>query len=114
LEETESRLQFELEAEQNQEIAAKDQVQTLTVFNDFVTKSEEHPERIKALLPRFVDYVVFHEEAKGEGQLEVALFPNPVENAPDLVFEDGVNGSGPRFAGGSALYQKRGQRHSDR
>ena len=103
LEETESRLQFELEAEQNQEIAAKDQVQTLAVFNDLVTNSEEHPERIKALIPRFVDYVVFHEEAKGEGQLEVALFPTPVAMAPDVEFEDGVNGSGRRFAGESQM-----------
>src|SRR5262245_20914981 len=46
LEETESRLQFELEAEQNQEIAAKDHIQTLGAFNDLVRACDAYPERM--------------------------------------------------------------------
>ena len=101
LEETEARLQFELEAEQNQQVAVQDQVQTLATFNDLIKASEGHPERIKSLIPRFVEYVVLHGQPKGEGQLEVALFPKPPPGSgPDFVIEGGSGPNGSGFVGG--------------
>ena len=51
-------------------------VRTLSLFRELVDLNESHPERIKAMLPRFMDYVVWREE-NGAGTLEVALFPRP-------------------------------------
>lgn len=84
LESSETRLVAELEAEQSQQILAQDQIQTLSRFQDLVQKNRETPDRIKSLIPRFVDYVVWRGDENGRGQIEVALFPNPVDLAPDV------------------------------
>ena len=78
LEATEARLKSEMAAEQNEKIVADDQIRALAQFNEMVNENADNPEAIKALLPRFIDYVGFYAEEKGEGKLEVALFPDPV------------------------------------
>lgn len=98
LETAEARLRTELETEETQEIVAADQVQTLALFHDLVKANEDRPDAIKALLPRFIDYVVWHFAEKGEGRLEVSLFPQPVALAADLNFTGEQNGSGRCFA----------------
>jgi hypothetical protein len=61
-----------------------------------VTENAENREAIKALLPRFVDYVGFYAEEKGEGKLEVALFPDPVLKSSDVLWTG--DPAGPQFA----------------
>ena len=51
-------------------------MRSLAVFDGFVRENAGEPERIKAVITRFVDYVVWHPGEKGEGQLEVSIFPN--------------------------------------
>jgi site-specific DNA recombinase len=101
LEETEARLKGEYAAEKTEEIRAAEQIKTLAQFQELVTENAEKPDRLKALLPRFLDYVVFHADGKGEGRLEVALFPEPVASAPEIV-RTGVQ-NGPPLAGGSQM-----------
>lgn len=103
LQSSEARLKAELEAEASQDVAGRDQIQTLRFFQELVEKNEDHPEALKALLPRFIDYVVWHGGEKGEGQLEVALFPNPVAKAADLDFTDSPEGTIRCFAGESQM-----------
>ncbi|HVR83186.1 MAG TPA: recombinase family protein, partial [Planctomycetota bacterium] len=98
LQSTESRLKAELDAEATQEVAGQDQVNTLRFFQDLVEQNQENPEALKALLPRFIDYVVWHGGEKGEGQLEVALFPQPLATASDFEFTDGPEGDVRSFA----------------
>ncbi len=90
LESSEERLKAELWAEQSVEISVKDQIQSLNLFQDLIKKNEDKPDRIKALLPRFMDYVVWYTEEKGRGKLEVALFPDVVRFSQDVEF----NGAG--------------------
>ena len=101
LETTEARLKSELAAEQTQEIVAADQIKALTLFNQIVKANEDKPDRIKAIIPRFVDYVILHEEKKGEGQLEVGIFGDPVALAPEIEWPNGEPGDRPGFAGAS-------------
>ena len=56
-------------------------------LNELVEMNKEHPERIKAMIPRFVDYAVWRQEDKGEGHLEVALFPRPFVKAQDVTLK---------------------------
>ena len=86
LEATEARLKAEIQAEQTQEIAVQDQIQTLALFDRLVRENEDKPDRLKNLLPRFIDYVVWHSREKGEGEIEVALFPNVVALAPEVTY----------------------------
>ena len=65
---TEARLKAEIQAEQAQEIVVQDQVQTLSLFDRLVRENEDKPERLKILLPRLIDYVVWHSREKGEGE----------------------------------------------
>ena len=106
LDETEKRLKAEYAAEETQEIVAAEQIQSLSRFNDLVTENAGNPEAIKQLLPRFVDYVAWHPAEKGEGRLEVALFPDPVALAPDVEWTGDADG--PRFTGGSQMVGREG------
>jgi DNA invertase Pin-like site-specific DNA recombinase len=91
LERSESRLRKELEAEECQILDAHEQVRTLSLFRELVDLNEDHPERIKAMLPRFMDYVVWREE-NGAGTLEVALFPRlflaPEDSTLKMMLKD--------------------------
>ena len=108
LEATQARVKAELDAERTQEIAVEDQVRSLALFDELVREHDESPERIKSLIARFVDYVVWHAGAKGEGQLEVALFPQPVALAPDVIDFDTAHAEGHCFVGGSQMVGRRG------
>lgn len=103
LEASEARLKADLEAEQGHVVAVEDQVQTLSLFNNLIEKNEGKPERIKALVPRFIDYVVWHDGEKGEAKLEAALFPGAVEWAPETVAVNVDESHGAGFAGGSHM-----------
>ncbi len=92
LETSELRVKRELAAERTQTIAVDDQVQTLALFDDLMRRNKSQPERLKALLPRFVDYVLWNPEENGEGKIEVALFPHPVGLAPDVTVPVGPDG----------------------
>ena len=108
LETTEARLKAELAAEQTQEIVAADQIKALELFNQIVKANVDKPDRIKAIIPRFVDYVILHEEKKGEGQLEVAIFGDPVALAPEVEWPNGEPGDSPGFAGASQVVGRAG------
>ena len=86
LEFSEARLKAELNAEQSVEICVKDMVKSLNLFGDLVKQNADKPDRIKALLPRFVDYVVWYTEEKGRGSMEVAVISDVVRFAPDVDF----------------------------
>ncbi len=112
LEVTEVRLKTEMEAEQNEKIVADDQIAALAHFHEIVAENAGNLEAIKALLPRFVDYVGFYAEEKGEGKLEVALFPDPIVESADVVstgdspappLQPGGGPAGPRFAAESQM-----------
>ena len=47
-------------AEKAQAGAAHNQIQTLNLFDGIFTLNQDRPERIKAILPRFVNYVACH------------------------------------------------------
>ena len=81
----EKRLEGEIRAEKAQAGAAHDQIQTLELFDDLYQLNRDHPERIKAILPRFVCYIVCHftDKKKGIGRLDVGLFGRPFSGAPN-------------------------------
>lgn len=108
LEASEARLKIDLEAEQGHVVAVEDQVQTLSLFHQLIEKSEGMPERIKALVPRFIDYVVWHGGEKGEAKLEVALFSGPVEWSPETVAANPDEPRGSGFAGEYQMAPRRG------
>jgi site-specific DNA recombinase len=87
LEQSEGRIKKEMEAESCQILSAQEQVRTLSLFNELIDLNKDHPERIKAMLPRFVDYAVWREDETGEGNLEVALFPRPIVKAQDITLK---------------------------
>ncbi len=103
LEETEARLKSEYAAEKAEVIVAADAIKALEQFHELVAEVAEEPDRLKALLSRFVDYVVWHAAEKGEGKLEVALFTDPVELAAGDVAARAGDPQGPRFAGESQM-----------
>ncbi|MCM8776235.1 MAG: hypothetical protein NC930_07820 [Candidatus Omnitrophica bacterium] len=76
----EKRLEGEIRPEKAQAGAAHDQIPTLNLFNEIFTLNQNHPERIKAILPRFVNYVVCHmtDKKKGIGRLERGLLGKTV------------------------------------
>lgn len=86
LETSEARLKKELEAEECQVLDAQEQIRTLGLFRELIDLNQDYPERIKTMLPRFVDYVVWREE-NGEGVLEVALFPRLFLTAEDTTLK---------------------------
>ncbi len=94
LEASEARLRAEYEAEGTQEIVVQDQVQTLQLFDQLVRQNEGRPDRLKALVPRFIDYVVWRSKDKGEGDIEVALFQDPIALAPDVILAGGPGNPG--------------------
>jgi len=87
LEQSEGRIKKEMEAESCQILSAQEQVRTLSLFNELIDLNKAHPERIKAMLPRFVDYAVWRENETGEGSLEVALFPRPIVKTEDVTLK---------------------------
>ena len=108
LEALESRCKADLETEQSQVVVVQDQVQALDRFQSLVEKSAKHPERIKMLIPRFVDYVVWHSDSKGEGRLEVALFPDPVALAQEIQVGGDPHPPVRCFVGGSQMVGAKG------
>lgn len=58
---------------------AEEQIATLALFDDFVRLYEDQPERIKGLIPKFVNFVVWHpgDETTGEGRFDINLFGRP-------------------------------------
>jgi len=69
----------EVQAERALAGAAHDQIQTLNLFNDLFELNQNKPDRIKSLLPRFVNYVVCHvtDKKKGVGRIDLSLFGKP-------------------------------------
>lgn len=78
----EKRIDQEVRAEKAQAGAAHDQIQTLNLFNDIFELNKNRPERIKSLLPRFVNYVACHitDKKKGVGRLDISFFGKPFVN----------------------------------
>ncbi len=99
LEETKSRLDQEIDAERTQEIVAHDVIGSLKEFRRLVEANEDHVDRLKVLLPRFVNYIVWHEEKKGVGQMEMSLYQKPLARLLPIAGSDGTDASSPRFAG---------------
>ena len=98
LEETKSRLKAELGAEESQEIAVDAHVASLALFDEFIRENADEPERVKSVITRFIDYVVWHGGEKGEGQLEVSIFAQPVALSPDMIdFDSAAHASGRCF-----------------
>lgn len=108
LEVTETRLKSELKAEETQEIAVEDQVRSLALFDELARENADAPERIKSVITRFIDYVVWHVAEKGEGQLEVALFPQPGALMPDTADFDSLTGDGRCFVPGYQMVGREG------
>ncbi len=101
LETTEARVKSELEAEETQEVAVEDHVRSLATFDGFVQENADQPERIKSGVARFVDYVVWHAGEKGEGQIELALFGQPVAVSPESIdFDSAAPANGRCFVPG--------------
>ena len=75
----EKRLEQEISAEKRQAGSAHEQIQTLHLFNDLYAMNQDHPERLKILMPRFIKYVLCHftDKEKGIGRLELGLFGRP-------------------------------------
>ena len=75
----EKRLDQETRAEKAQASAAHQQIQSLNLFSDLFRLNKDHPEKIKMILPRFVNFVVCHltDKKKGIGRLDVGLFGKP-------------------------------------
>jgi len=86
LEQSEAKLKKEMEAEDCQILSAQEQIRTIGLFNQLIELNQNHPERIKAMLPRFMDYAVWRAE-KGEGTLEIALFPRPLVTSKDVTLK---------------------------
>ena len=86
LEQSEGKLKKEMEAEDCQILSAHEQIRTLGLFNQLIELNQNHPERIKAMLPRFMNYAVWRAE-KGVGTLEVALFPRPLVTSKDVTLK---------------------------
>jgi len=110
MEATQARLKAELEAEESQEIAVDAHVQSLALFDALVREHGDEPERIKAAITRFVDYVVWHGGQKGEGQLEVSLWAHPVALSPDMIdYDSALHGAGRCFVPESEMVGRSGR-----
>ncbi len=109
MEVTQARLKAELGAEESQEIAVDAHVKSLAIFEALVREHGDEPERIKAAITRFVDYVVWHAGQKGEGQLEVSLFAHPVALSPDMIdYDSALHGAGRCFVPESEMVGREG------
>jgi hypothetical protein len=60
----------------------------LAMFGNLVKLHEGNPERAKAIIPKFVNYVVWHkgDEETGEGRMDVLLYGRPFANVDDAGF----------------------------
>ena len=109
LEESEARLRAEREAEESQEIAVEAHVKSLAFFHEFIEEHREEPERVKSVIARFVDYVVWHAGENGEGQIELALFGEPVAVSPEGIdFDTAMHPTGSCFVPASGMVGRRG------
>lgn len=109
LEESKARLKAELEAEESQEIVIDAHVKSLALFDEFIAEHADEPERVKSIITRFVDYVVWHASQKGEGQLEVSLFPHPVALSPESIeYDSAMHSSGRCFVPESGMVGREG------
>jgi site-specific DNA recombinase len=108
LEAIEARLKADLAGKQVEAISADQALDSLNLFHDLVEKCEKNPERLKILIPRFVDYVVWHAEVKGEGRLEVGLFQEPIAEAAEVRVGAGGCSPGPSFVGGYQMVRREG------
>ena len=106
MEATEAKIQSELAAETSQEIVAQDVIRSLAHFHELLAGNEHAPDRLKMLVPRFVDYVVWQKAERGEGRLEVALFQDPVALAPEVTLTG--DPQGPRCAGRYQVVELKG------
>lgn len=89
----EKKLDEEIRAEKAQAGAAHEQIQTLHLFNDLFQLNQDKPERIRAILPRFVNFVVCHtfDKKRGIGRLDVGLFGRPFMDGPSAeVWNDAL------------------------
>lgn len=75
----EKRLDQEMRGEKAQAGTAHHQIQSLNLFGDLFRLNKNRPEKIKAILPRFVNFVVCHmaDKQKGIGRLDLGLFGKP-------------------------------------
>jgi len=64
------------EAERTHEIVVSDVVASLKTFQHLIEANADKPDRIKFLLPRFIDYVVRRAGEKGEGSWKWRCFRN--------------------------------------
>ena len=93
-----------MEAEETQEMAVEAHERSLAVFHEFLQENAEEPERVKSVIARFVDYVVWHAGKKSEGQIELALFGEPVAVSPDAIdFDSAMHQKGRCFVPGSDM-----------
>ena len=82
------RLREEQRGHLRQVSTAHEQIQMLAMFGNLVKLHEGNPERIKAIIPKFVNYVVWHKgnEETGEGRMDVLLYGRPFANVDDAGF----------------------------
>ena len=105
LEASQARIKSEIDAERSQALVVQDVLRTLANFEELIEANEGKPDRIKMFLPRFIDYVVWREAKKGEGQLEVAVFQEPLA---EPVPVRPAHADGPRFAAGDQMVGRTG------
>ncbi len=105
---TESKLKAEIAAEETEVVKASDVKAALDLFHKLAGGAKSQPERIKALLPRLVDYVVWNWTGKGDGRLEVAIFADPVAVAGEIKGVNPEHSPAPRCAGESEQVDLKG------
>ncbi len=75
----EKLLEQEINSEKRLAVQAKEQIQTLHLFNDIFLLNKNVPDRLKAIFPRFIKYVIceMSDREKGIGKIVVGLFGKP-------------------------------------
>jgi len=75
------------ESEQLRHVSDADQqIESLALFENLMTRFADDPQRIKALIPKFVNFIVYNEDATGQGQLDVSLYGRLSPNLDDSGF----------------------------
>lgn len=86
-----------IDAEGGKAVVYEEQFNTVRFFNTFLQHEKMTAERIKCIIPKFIDYIVWHEGENGEGKIEIALFSQPfatTEEMKELVIDVPKNGVG--------------------